>query len=109
MWKSEQHRMKPKYYIIRSFVLLVKNYFVTMEEDDNQFKITCKRCNGFVTCSVRSGELLYIIFIRYGFYNFGLNTEELDPDIFYFQWPDRTKIQRLYPKFIKKVMVIKNT
>ena len=41
MWKSEQHRLPPKYDILSSFVTLVKHYFVTMEEDNNQFKITC--------------------------------------------------------------------
>ena len=55
MWKSEQHRPTPKYEILRSLVPLVENYNVTMEEDDNQSKITCQRCNDFVTCSGRSG------------------------------------------------------
>ena len=58
MWKSEQHRLRPKYNIMRSLVSLVKHYFVNIEEDDNnKFKINCKIFNGFVTCSGRSGEL----------------------------------------------------
>ena len=36
MWKSEQYILKPKYDILRSLVLLVNHYFVTIEEDDNQ-------------------------------------------------------------------------
>ena len=47
-WNPEQHRLIPKYYILSSLVPPVKFYFVTMEEDDNLFKISCKRCNGFV-------------------------------------------------------------
>ena len=54
MWKSEQHRLTPKYDIMRSLVPLVKHYFVTMEEDDSQLKITCQRCDGFVTCKGES-------------------------------------------------------
>ena len=49
---------KIKYDVLRSLVTIIKNYFVTMEEDDNLFKTTCQICNGFVTCKVRSGELL---------------------------------------------------
>ena len=47
MWNSEQHRLTPKYDIIRSLVTLVKHYFLTVEEDENLFKITFQRCNGF--------------------------------------------------------------
>ena len=54
MWISEQHRLTPKYDILSSLVTLVKHYNVTMEEDDNQFKITFQRFRGFVTCSGRS-------------------------------------------------------
>ena len=53
-FKSEQHRLTPKYDIMYSLVPLVKNYFVTMEEYDNQLKITSQRCNDFLTCSFRS-------------------------------------------------------
>ena len=55
MCKSEQHILTPKYHIMRSFVTLVRQYFVTMEEDDNQLKITCQRCNDFLTYPGRSG------------------------------------------------------
>ena len=44
-WKQEQHILTPKYDILSSLVPLVKHYFVTMEKDDIQFKITCQRCN----------------------------------------------------------------
>ena len=47
-WNTEQHILIPKYYILRSFVPLVKRYFVTIDEDENIFKIRCKLCNGFV-------------------------------------------------------------
>ena len=56
--KLEQHRLTPKYNILRSLLPLVKQYFVTMEGGDNQFKITGQCCNGFVTCRGRSGELV---------------------------------------------------
>ena len=64
MRKLQQHRLTPKYDIIHSFVTLMKHYNMTMEEDDNKFKITCQRWNGFVTCSGWGGELLYISFLR---------------------------------------------
>ena len=54
-WKPEKHSLTPKYDILSSLLLPVKKYFVTMEKDDNQFKITCQRCNSFVTCKVRIG------------------------------------------------------
>ena len=38
IWKSEQHRLTPKYDIMHSLAALVKHYLVTMEEDDNQTK-----------------------------------------------------------------------
>ena len=41
MWKSEKHRLAPKYDILCSLLALVKKYFVTMEDDYNQFKIIC--------------------------------------------------------------------
>ena len=73
-----------------------KTFFVTMEEDDNQFKITCQPCNGFVTCKCRSGKLLYINFIGAILFNMGPYSEELNPENFYFQWLARTKMQRMY-------------
>ena len=102
MWKPEQHRLTPKYDILRSLVPPVKHYFVTMDEDGNQFKITCKRCNDFETRSVRSGEMLYIIFLHYGIHTIWLHPGELVSEIFYFQGHVRTKMQRLYHKILKK-------
>ena len=34
-------------------------------------------------------------------YNLGLYPEYLVPEHFYFQWPDRTKIKRMYHKIFK--------
>ena len=48
-WKLEQQILTPKYEILPSLVPLVKHYNANMEDDDNQFKITCQRYNGFVT------------------------------------------------------------
>ena len=45
MLKSEQHKLTHKSAILRSLVPLINHYFVTMEEDDSQFKITCQCCN----------------------------------------------------------------
>ena len=72
MWNSEQHILTPKYDIPRSLVTLIKHYFVTMEEDANQLKITCQRCNVFVTCSCSIGELLYINFLYDGMSTIGI-------------------------------------
>ena len=72
-WKSEQHILTPKYDILRLFVPLLKKYHVTEEDDcDKPFKITCESCNGFVRCSGKSGELLYITFLYEGMSNLGL-------------------------------------
>ena len=77
-WKSEQHRLTPKYDILRSLVPLVKHYFVTMVEDDNQLKMTFQRCNGFVTCKGRSEYIIYINFIHSGLSTLGLYPEYID-------------------------------
>ena len=72
-----------------------------MEEDSIQFKITCKRCNDFVTCSGMSGEIIYITFLHSGMSTLGLYHEELIPENFYFQWPARNKIQLIYKRVLK--------
>ena len=94
--------MTPKYDILRSLVPLTNHYFITMEEDNNQFKITCQNCNDFVTCKDRRSELLYITFLHYVLSTFELYIEYLDPENSYFQWPDRTKMQHMYQKFLKE-------
>ena len=101
MWNSEQHRLTPKYDIMRSLATLVKHYLVTMEEDDTLLKITCQRCNVFVTFKGRSGELLYIFFLNYGFYTLVLYLEELDQENFNFQWPVK-KMQHMYQNLLKE-------
>ena len=80
--KSEQHRLIPKYYNPRSFVLLVKQYHVTYEDDDKPFKITCQYCNGFLRCSGSSVEIIYIKFLHYGEPTIGLYPEDLDTERF---------------------------
>ena len=74
------------------FVPLVKTYFVTMKEDDTLFKNTYQNCNGFVTCRDRRVLLIYINYLRAVLRTLVLYTEELDPEIFNFQWPDRIKM-----------------
>ena len=64
--------------------------------------MTCQRLNGFLTCKVGSVELLYITFLHAGLSTLGLYPEDLDSEIFYFQWPARTKTQRKYQKFSKE-------
>ena len=86
---------------MRSLVLLLKHYNVTMEDDDNQLRITCQNCNGFVTCAGRSGELLYITFIHVRISTPGIYPEELVPNNCYFQWPVRTKMQCIYRRIIR--------
>ena len=72
-----------------------------MEENNNQFKITCQCFNYFLTCKFINGELLYITFLHTGLYTLGLYSEELDTENFYLQWPSRTKMQRIYQRFLK--------
>ena len=74
-----------------------------MEEDDNKFEITCQRCNGSVTCKGRYREMIYITFLHSVLSTLELYHEELDPINFYFQWPDRTKIQRMYQNLLKEI------
>ena len=76
-WKSEQHRLTPKYDILSSLVPLLKHY-ILMGEEDNQFKITFQCCNGFVTCKGGSVELLYITFLNAGLSTLRLYPEALD-------------------------------
>ena len=85
VWKSKQHRLAPKYDIMCSLELLVKHYFMTMEEDDNKLKITCQSSNDFVTCSGRSGYQLYITFLHSGFSTLRPYHEELVQDLFFVQ------------------------
>ena len=73
-----------------------------MEDDDALFKITCQYCNVFVTCKGSSGELIYITFLHSGLYTRALYPEYIDCVNFYFQWPARTKIQRMYQKLLKE-------
>ena len=74
-----------------------------MEEDGNQLKITCKGCNGFVTCSGRSGELLYFNFLVAEISTLALYPEYILQENFYFQWPSISKIQDMYQKLLKGV------
>ena len=70
---------------------LVKYYSVTIEEYYNIFKIIYQRYNLFLTCKGCNGEIIYITFIHDVFSTLGLNPEELDPEIFCFQWPSIKK------------------
>ena len=85
-----------------SLVPLLKHYNVTMEEDDNEFKINCQSCNVFLTCSDRCGELLNITFIHAGMSTLGLYPEMIVPGSCYFKWPARTKIQCIYQIILKE-------
>ena len=87
MWKSSQHIITPKYDILH-----FKHYNVTYEEDNKPLKINCRLFDGFFTCSEKSGELLYITFTHAVLYTLGINTEDIDPKNFYFQWPATTKM-----------------
>ena len=74
--------MTPKYDVLYSLVSLIKHYFGAMEEYDNQFKITYQHCNGFVTFSGGSVELLYITFLHAVLSTLGPYPEYLDPKNF---------------------------
>ena len=59
-----------------SFFPLVKNYHVTKEYDgDKPFKINCQLFNGFIRCSGKSGEPIYITFLHADMYALGLYPE----------------------------------
>ena len=85
MWKSEQHKLTPKYGILCSLLTLVKHYFVTMKDYDNKCKRTCQRCNGFSICTGGTGELLYITFLCAVSSTIGIYSEDLDAENVYFQ------------------------
>ena len=73
-----------------------------MKEDGNKLKITYQWCNGFATCKISSGELLYIPFLNSGLYTSVIYPKELDIEIFYFQWTTITQMQSLYQKILKQ-------
>ena len=83
--KSEQQRLTPKYDILCYLVPLVKQYFVTVEEVYNQFKIACQYCSYFLTCKGCCVELLYITFLRAVFSTLGLFPGDIYLETFYFQ------------------------
>ena len=87
---------------MHSLMTLLKHYNVTTEMDDNQFKIICQDCNGFVTFSGRSGELIYIIFIRTLMYSIGIYLGDLVQENYYFKWPARTKTELIYKNILKE-------
>ena len=64
--------------------------------------MTFQHCNGFVRCKGGSIELIYITFLNARLSTLRQYPEELDPEIFYFQWPSRTKNQRIYKNFLKE-------
>ena len=80
-WNPEQQILISKDEILRPLVPLVKHYNVTVDEDDEKFKITCKCCSEFVTCSVKSRVILYITFINAIMSTHGLYPEDLVPEI----------------------------
>ena len=73
-----------------------------MEEDGNQFKITCQSCNDFVACSGSKVELLYITFLHSGLSTLGLYPEDIISEILCFQWPAKTEMQNLYQNLLKE-------
>ena len=94
--------MTTKYDILRSLVLILKHYNITVEEVNNQFKITCQNFDVFITCYVRSGEIINNTFIHVVMSTLGVYPEDIVPEKFYFQWPDRNKIQIIYQRILKE-------
>ena len=95
--------MTSKYDIMHSLVPLVNHYNFTLEEGYNQFKITFQRCYVFVTFLGSSVELLYITFLRSVISTIGLYLEDTAPENFYFQYPDRNKVQCINQRLLKEV------
>ena len=82
---------------------LVKTYRVTyVDDDDKPSKITCQRCNGYVRCDGKNGELIYITFLHAGMSTLGIYPKELSPEKFFFRWPGRTKMHRIYERIFKE-------
>ena len=52
-------------------------------------------CDGYVTCAVKSGDILYINFIHSVMAALGLYLEELDTDSLLFWWSYTAKIHRI--------------
>ena len=94
--------MTPKYYILSSFVPLVKHSHVTEEDDDDKpLKITFQYFNVFLRCAVNNGELLYMIFLHVGVCTLGIYFEDPVPEHLFFPWTCRTKIHRIYQRLLK--------
>ena len=73
IWKSETHRMTPKYDILCSFVLLVKDYHVSSENNyEKATKFTCQYCNRYLECAEKSEEIIYTNFLCAGMTNLGI-------------------------------------
>ena len=105
-WESLQHIITPKYYILSSLATLLKNYFLTMEEEDSKLKLTCQHYNDFVKWYGKSVELIYITFIHAGIYTLGIYPEELVPDLFSFSGPPERKFNACIKNFWNKVILI---
>ena len=86
-----------------------KYYRVAYEDDDKPLKFICQRCNGLLICSGRIGKLLCIKFIHAGMIIIVLYTEDIDLGNFYLQGTIRTKMQHIYQRLLKKVILITST
>ena len=77
-WKSQQHRLTPKYYILSLFVTLVKYYqMICVDDNYKPFKITFQRFKRCVIGTGKSVELLYTDFIYEAISTLILYPEEL--------------------------------
>ena len=103
MWNSEQHRLRPKYEILRSSPLLVKKNHVTYSDDNNKpSKITYKHCNGFLRRYGKTGKLIYINFINSGIYTIGIYPEDINLWNLFFQCHVKNKMHHIYQRLFKE-------
>ena len=76
---------------------LAKHYHVNnVDGGDKPLEFNCQGCNGFVKCSGKSGELIYITLFRAFISTLGLHPKNINPKNCFFQWSDGTKIHCIY-------------
>ena len=81
--------------------LVKQNNVTELYYYDKLLKITCQHCNESVRYTDKSGELLYINFLHACMSTLGIYPEDIFTEIFFFQWPNRTKMHHIYKRSLK--------
>ena len=69
----------------------------------NHSNPTVNFVNGFVKCSEKSVEILYIAFLHAGMTSFGIYLDDNNPEHLFFQWYIRTKMKCISQSLLKEV------